>query len=344
MSELISFFREMLETSRERIKTPITGAFIFSFIAYNWKPIVIFIYSKQSIENTVELISSEYCSYWTILAPLIISIIYTTILPYGIMHIEKFHTAAKKKRKDIFNDVKEHELKKKAIILKLEKDNEDVRSGNVEKSFLNDKILSLEKQVEISSKHNSILNDKIIKLESDNVDLNSRNEFKSAEYEKLSKENNRLSTQNKRLSIENNDLSMTSAQLSIDNEALSIENERLSVENEQMIIDIENSIDEDTYLYRTEIHDDISGERFIDLFSTDDDIYFNQLNKDIKPSDKKQLKSIARSTQPKHNSIRFTTDLRSKLEEYDLINYLDSSKDEFKFNLRGLYFLKEILN
>lgn len=328
MSELISFFREMLETSRERIKTPITGAFIFSFIAYNWKPIVIFIYSKQSIENTVELISSEYCSYWTILAPLIISIIYTTILPYGIMHIEKFHTAAKKKRKDIFNDVKEHELKKKAIILKLEKDNEDVRSGNVEKSFLNDKILSLEKQVEISSKHNSILNDKIIKLESDNVDLNSRNEFKSAEYEKLSKENNRLSTQNKRLSIENNDLSMTSAQLSIDNEALSIENERLSVENEQMIIDIENSIDEDTYLYRTEIHDDI---------------YFNQLNKDIKPSDKKQLKSIARSTQPKHNSIRFTTDLRSKLEEYDLINYLDSSKDEFKFNLRGLYFLKEIL-
>jgi|GEM_PF-2416393 len=334
MSELISFFREMLETSRERIKTPITGAFIFSFIAYNWKPIVVFIYSKRSIENTVELISSEYCSYWAIIIPLFISIAYTIILPYGIMHIEKFHTAAKKKRKDIYNEIKRHELTEKATILQLERDNEDVRSGNVEKSDLNNKISFLENQMETAVKKEKSLSDKITELEGYNLELNSTNEFISTQEKKIKRDYDRLFIKNERLFTEYNELSEK-------NKQLSLENERLSLENENLIIDKEQSMSVD-YI-GNKIRDSVTG-TMLKLSLSPKDIYqLNLLNEDIAINDKEYLKTSPLTTALIYDSTKISLDSREKLVKNNLIEYLNEHKNKFKFTSKGLYFLKEIL-
>ena len=48
MKDLI---KDFLEASRDRIKTPITGSFALAFILWNWRPILILLFSGKSIED-----------------------------------------------------------------------------------------------------------------------------------------------------------------------------------------------------------------------------------------------------------------------------------------------------
>lgn len=77
------FIESLFRTSEERIKNPIIASFIFSWIAFNWKPISIFIFSEFSIEGKINTITHLYSNILELFFyPLLGSIFYVLILPF----------------------------------------------------------------------------------------------------------------------------------------------------------------------------------------------------------------------------------------------------------------------
>ncbi|WP_368900366.1 hypothetical protein [Mixta calida] len=81
---MLDIFKEMLasakKTSTERITNPFYGVFIFTWLAFNWEPIAIFIFSDMKMENRVGYINSAYP--FQTFSPLVISILLTFSFPY----------------------------------------------------------------------------------------------------------------------------------------------------------------------------------------------------------------------------------------------------------------------
>ena len=61
---MFSFFRDMLsafrQSSLERIQSAVLGAFIFSWMAFNWKLLAVLFFSEQKIEERISLIELHY--------------------------------------------------------------------------------------------------------------------------------------------------------------------------------------------------------------------------------------------------------------------------------------------
>ncbi|NQD71458.1 hypothetical protein HP439_12060 [Sphingobacterium shayense] len=81
----------VIKPLNERMSNPLIGSFVISWTILNWKPILFLIFSSQSIENKIKLITSEfypnqflyleYSWYMYLIFPLILSIIYTLGTP-----------------------------------------------------------------------------------------------------------------------------------------------------------------------------------------------------------------------------------------------------------------------
>lgn len=80
MKELLqSFFK----TTEDRIKNPFIGAFMTSWILFNWKPILFIIFSSKNIEQKILYIERSFSDiYYIFLFPLFSTIFYVLILPY----------------------------------------------------------------------------------------------------------------------------------------------------------------------------------------------------------------------------------------------------------------------
>ena len=74
--------KDFLETSRDRIKTPITGSFALAFILWNWRPILILLLSDNSIEDRIKYINKNDCNVEALLIPLAIAVGYVTLVLY----------------------------------------------------------------------------------------------------------------------------------------------------------------------------------------------------------------------------------------------------------------------
>ena len=153
--------KDFIDTTRERLKTPISGAFLWSFMIYNWRPIFLLIFSKASIENKIIIINHEYCNFWSIIAPIFIALFYTLLIPKLMLALDKELYETKKGRVDTKYDATEHlkdrhiGIAKKDFLLK------SVESGSKEKQDFLDEIESLKeiiKQKDESSKEIAISN------------------------------------------------------------------------------------------------------------------------------------------------------------------------------------------
>lgn len=140
--------KDFIDTSRERLKTPISGAFLWSFIIYNWRPIFLLLFSNASIENKIIVINHEYCNFWAILLPIFIALFYTILIPKLMLSIDKALFETKKERVDTKYDATEHfkdrhiDIAKKDFLLK------SVESGSKEKQDFLDEIESLKETIQ----------------------------------------------------------------------------------------------------------------------------------------------------------------------------------------------------
>lgn len=76
-------FNTIFVTSKERISNPIIGTFIISWFAFNWKSLLVILFSSLTIENKIIYIESHFSNIGNLLLfPLTAVILYILVLPY----------------------------------------------------------------------------------------------------------------------------------------------------------------------------------------------------------------------------------------------------------------------
>lgn len=91
---MLDFFKDILsafrQSSLERIKSPFLGAFVFSWIGFNWQMLTILFLSKQNILGRLDYINSHFDVGNYIIAPIFTTIIICILLPYANKYVTKF--------------------------------------------------------------------------------------------------------------------------------------------------------------------------------------------------------------------------------------------------------------
>lgn len=156
---IADLIKSTLDSSKERMKTPIVGSFICSFLLFNWKPIYILFFSDEKAEskiNTVNLYFTGWNCLVTILIPLLMVCVYTFLVPMLMVWIDQKLEPTKEKRiKGIYRS-KGILIKEKISIAGIELELKNALSENKDIQTLLDKIKFLEDlntQSEDSNKH-----------------------------------------------------------------------------------------------------------------------------------------------------------------------------------------------
>lgn len=96
MTEIL---HSIVSNSKERLKNPFLGAFITSWIAFNWQPIFIILFSNKTIEDKITFVNQNFIDpYHLLYFPLISTVIYIIILPYINLVTELLIELSKTKR------------------------------------------------------------------------------------------------------------------------------------------------------------------------------------------------------------------------------------------------------
>lgn len=145
--------KSIIDSSKDRIKKPIAGAFFLSFIFYNRAPILYFIFSKSEVEDKLQILATIFkLDFWSYFIPFLMAFFYVLGLPYLSFFLNKI---LNKQKIDslvlIYNIKNERAEKEKALQEKI--------AGNKELQDLNDRIENL--QIENQNLKDTInLNDK----------------------------------------------------------------------------------------------------------------------------------------------------------------------------------------
>jgi|GEM_PF-1922202 len=140
--------KDFLNSSKERVKNPLSGSFLWSFIIFNWRPFLFLIFSDVSIENKIIIINHEYCSFWSLVVPLIFSILYTLLMPKITLFIDEILAETKVNKVNHIYKEKEHLIEKKTTLAGKEFLLKNAESGNKEIQDFADQINSLQLQNE----------------------------------------------------------------------------------------------------------------------------------------------------------------------------------------------------
>ncbi|EHQ02040.1 hypothetical protein [Gillisia limnaea] len=148
-----NLFSTFFKTSEERLKNPFISSFIISFLALNWKAILIIGFSLKSIEEKINLIESDYNNINTFLIlPLLIAVIYIAFLPYLMLLFDKISHSAVTGRKGSLLKQKIIDIKGQQSLAEEEVKLENLRADYKEKSDLNRKINRLKDEVDEKNK------------------------------------------------------------------------------------------------------------------------------------------------------------------------------------------------
>lgn len=181
-------FNSFLQSSKERIKNPIIGAFLISFIVFNWKPIFIVLFASQSIQEKINQVEESYSTYFSNLwLPLIFALFYVLGLPYIMLLFDKISKKALEgRKKNILNQqLFDYESKKK--LAKKESELEDERAGFRDTANLNKKIDVLTRQIEERDETINTLQKELNIKAFDNSSSNENTHLSHEEYESFKK-------------------------------------------------------------------------------------------------------------------------------------------------------------
>ena len=141
-------FISVFKSSEERLKNPFIGTFILSFIAFNWKPIVILLFSDKKIEEKIQIITRDYNDIENLLLyPLAVALIYIVFLPYLMWLFENLTFKSYKERNQNLYKNKLIDINGKKSIALSEIELENLKADYKEKADLNIQINFLKNQI-----------------------------------------------------------------------------------------------------------------------------------------------------------------------------------------------------
>ena len=126
--------KEIIDSSKERVKTPISGAYVLSFALWNWRPITLLLFEKATITQKIIVINSEYCNKMAIIGPFLLGVFFTVGVPYIMTVIDFLLAPAKKKRLKTIYQSKTNELSEQIelVVKELELQDKKNRSKTTE--------------------------------------------------------------------------------------------------------------------------------------------------------------------------------------------------------------------
>jgi hypothetical protein len=163
MKEILqSFFK----TTEERIKNPFIGAFMTSWILFNWKPILFIILSSKNIEDKIKYISVEYSNIkFLIYFPIFTAIFYVLILPYLSLVFDILLKYSLLKRNEIVITKQKQNIENQKQLaieeIRLEEAKTDFRERNTHNKLVED-LQSQNKNFEIEMQREKERNYKMI--------------------------------------------------------------------------------------------------------------------------------------------------------------------------------------
>ena len=84
----------------ERLSNPILGAFSFSWILFNWKIVLVLLFSKKTVEEKISIIESDYLNLFnSLLFPALFVVFYLLIVPWLSLGAQTFQEKANKRRR-----------------------------------------------------------------------------------------------------------------------------------------------------------------------------------------------------------------------------------------------------
>jgi len=90
---MLDFFKDIFasfrQSSLERIKSPFLGAFVFSWVGFNWQMLAVLFMSKQSIIGRIDYINAHFHISNYLLGPISTTVLICLILPLANKHITK---------------------------------------------------------------------------------------------------------------------------------------------------------------------------------------------------------------------------------------------------------------
>ena len=170
--------------SKERLKTPISGAYVLSFALWNWRPITLLLFEKTTITLKIIIINSEYCNIMAIIGPFILCIIFTVGIPHLMTVIDKWLEPAKKKRLETIYEAKTNELTQQIKLVTKELELQDKKNRSKTTEDLEEQISSLQNRYDtLNSSNKSIIENYESKLQNLNLILQKSNLEREKEKE-----------------------------------------------------------------------------------------------------------------------------------------------------------------
>jgi hypothetical protein len=155
------FLQSIFKTTQERVKNPFIGAFMTSWIVFNWKPILYFIFSSKDIEEKMKFIDENFSKINHLLwLPLSTAIFYVLILPYLSLLFDILLKYSLLKRNDIVISKQKQNIENQKQLaieeIKLEEAKTDYRERNTHNKLVEDlQKRNKELEIEIQSEKES---------------------------------------------------------------------------------------------------------------------------------------------------------------------------------------------
>lgn len=144
------FLQSLFKSTEERIKNPFIGAFITSWVIFNWKSILYIIFADNKIEDRIEFIMKHYSNVWNCLwLPLFSAVFYIVVLPYVSFIFEFFVKFSHKWRNKVSLDARAEALELQVGIARNEITLEEKKTEFRERNSHNQMVENLQNQVKI---------------------------------------------------------------------------------------------------------------------------------------------------------------------------------------------------
>jgi hypothetical protein len=201
MKEIIN---SILDSTKDRLKNPLLGAFVFSWLIFNWKPLFYILFSNNSIENKIDFITECYCSintnFWF---PLMFSIFYIIMFPYILWGFDKLSSKAIIGRKDNILNLNISDIKNQQKIAFEESELENIKASYRDKADLNKKIEILNNQL---TEKDEIINIQNIELNQVKNDQTRLRDFIKTNTDSNLNDKEKINLQNQFLEFKKSDI------------------------------------------------------------------------------------------------------------------------------------------
>lgn len=149
MNSLKEIFLSFIESTKDRLKNPMVGAFVIAWIAVNWRFLAILFFSGKKIEDKITFIETNYFDLnHNLWIPLGFAVFYVLILPYIMALFDWLSQKGIAVRKLISKNHRIADIQHRQEIAAEEWQLEKIKEGSPDIQAMKERISKLELQLE----------------------------------------------------------------------------------------------------------------------------------------------------------------------------------------------------